>query len=142
MSLTSRKTIREEIAGVFTSALTAAQEVLDYPPSKLEGKSPVVSLHNGGTTPHFYGKDTNQIDHIFIVTIYINREAHGAEGAEDLLDTLYTAVIQAVRDNVAGTDYSELDVDESQSQPAFSIIDGVPYRTEEIRIMARSNPTG
>lgn len=124
-----------------TELADVAQAVLAYPPLSLQGQSPVVSIHSGGTTPNFHSFNTNLIDHTFVVTIFINREAHGIT-AEDVLDQMYTAVITAVRENITGTDYMELDVAQTPSQPAFAMIDGLSYRIEEITVIARSNPTG
>lgn len=142
MPLANRSLIRAEIAAMLLLELAGtAEEVLDQPPLSLRGASPVVSLHAGGTTATFFGADMNQLDHEFIITVYVNREAHG-NTAEDVLDVMYTAVTQAIRDNVTGTNFMELSLSGSASQPAFAVIDGIPYRLEEITVIARSNPTG
>lgn len=141
MALTNRGSVRAEISALFDS-ITALQENLAYPPLALEGKSPVLFMHGDGTFPQMLAKLTNQFDHFFVVTIAINRVAHGAEEAEDLLDTIWTAVQQKVRDNVTGTTYMALTTWSGRSRPFFATVDGVAYRFEEIPVMARSQVTG
>lgn len=141
MALTDRKLIREEISALFDS-ISAIQENLDHPPITIEGKSPVVSIHADGTLANMVAKNTNEFDHFFRVTIYVNREAHGSADAEDKLDEIYTAIMQEIRDQVTGTNYMELTAAPSRSLPAFQTIDGAPYRVEEVIVVARSNPSG
>jgi len=107
MALTSRELVRAEISALFDS-ITELQENLAYPPLALQGKSPVLSLHSDGTIPKMVSASVNEFDHYFIATIYINREAHGTESGETLLDQIYTKVLQEVRDQVTGTNYATL----------------------------------
>lgn len=141
MALTSRQTVREEVSALF-NGITEVQLNAAYPLLALNGQSPVLELRDDGTSPMFVSKSNNQVDHYFKLAIFINREAHGAEAAENLLDTIWTAVMQACRDQVTGTSFMELVVDDQRSQPQFATIDGLPYRFEEISIMTRSNPNG
>lgn len=141
MALTNRGLVRAEISALFDS-ITALQENLAYPPLALEGKSPVLFMHGDGTLPQMLARLSNQFDFFFMATIAINRVAHGGEEAEDLLDTIWTSVIQKVRDNVTGTNYMALTVWSGRSRPFFATVDGIAYRFEEVPIMARSNITG
>ena len=141
MALTDRRLVREEISDLFND-ITELQENVDYPVLKLEGKSPVLTTHGDGTQGVWQGRNVSQLDHFFIVTIFINRAAHGDEGAEDLLDKIYSEVMQRLRNNPTGTAYRELEPSSQRSAPAFATIDGIPYRVEELRVMARSNPSG
>ena len=92
--------------------------------------------------PKMLAKHSNEFDHYFIATIAINRQAHGAAAAEDVLDGVYTAVLQAIRDTPTGTSYSVLVPAVARSRPYFATVDGLPYRFEEVPIMARSNIAG
>lgn len=141
MALTSRQLIRDEISTLF-DGVAALQENLAYPPLALEGKSPLFYLHADGTLPLMLSLNANQFDHYFIGTIAVNREKHGASGAEDLLDTIWTAILQEVRDTPTGTYYMSLDVAANRSRPYFATVDGIAYRFEELYFMARSNITG
>lgn len=141
MALTNRKLVRQEISNLF-DGITSLQQNLEYPPIALEGKSPVFYLHSDGTMPLMLAKYSNQFDHFFVGTIAINRQKHGASGAEDLLDTIYTAILQAVRDTPSGTTYMSVEVADRRSSPFFATIDGIGYRLEELYFMARSNITG
>jgi len=141
VALTSRDLVRLEISALF-DGIAGLQNNLAYPPIALEGASPVLWLHGDGTVPVMLARNSNQFDYYFIATIAINRQGHGAEVAENLLDSIWTAVIQAIRDNVTGTNYSTLNASPAKSRPYFATIDGLPYRLEEVAIMARSNITG
>lgn len=141
MALTNRGLVRAEISALFTS-ITALQENLAYPPLALEGKSPVLFMQGDGTLPQMLAKLSNQFDFFFVATIAINRVAHGGEEAENLLDDIWTAVLQKIRDNVSGTNYMALVAWQERSRPFFATVDGVAYRFEEVPVMARSNITG
>lgn len=141
MPLTSRELVREEISDLFDS-ITALQANLSYPPIALEGKSPVLYMHNAGTLPEMMSASSNQFDYFFVLTIAVNRKAHGEAGAETLLDQIWTSVLQKIRDNNSGTNYSVLSVWQEKSKSFFGTVDGVPYRFEEILVMARSNISG
>lgn len=142
MALTDRSLVRDEIYGAI-AAVTAIQNAYNYPPLALEGASPVVWIHNDGTHANFLARNSNQIDHYFVITIAVNRKAHDVSNAEIVLDDVYTSIMQALRDIVVGTNYSALQVRaDRRSQAIFGIVDGIPYRFEEIYIMARSNITG
>lgn len=141
MALTDRTVVRAEISALFTG-ITAVQENLAYPPLSLDGKSPLLYLHNDGTFPEMLARLSNQFDYFFVLTIAINRQKHGASGGEDKLDEVWTAVLQKIRDTPSGTNYSVLTASSQRSRPSFAIVDGIPYRFEEIFIMARSNIGG
>jgi hypothetical protein len=138
-TLTSRQLIRAEISALFDD-IDALASNLPYAPLRLGGMSPVLSLRVDGTLPLFVTATVNQFDHYFLATIFVNREAHGAVAADDLLDEIYTAVLQRIRNQVIGTNYMELVASSERSRPDFAIIDGKPYRIEDIPLMARSNP--
>lgn len=141
MPLTSRELVREEISDLFDS-ITALQANLPYPPLALEGKSPLLYIHNSGTLPEMLGAYSNQFDYFFTLTICINRKAHGESASETLLDQIWTSVLQKIRDNNSGTNYSVLSVWQEKSNSFFATVDGVPYRFEDILVMARSNISG
>lgn len=142
MALTNRGLVRAEISALFDS-ISELQQNLAYPPTALNGESPILTMRGDGTTPEMVSANHNQFDHFFIATILVNQAAHGVEGSEDLLDTIYTAVMQKIRDNITGTNFQELVADASQSQAGFlETIDGIPYRYEEVSMFARSNPNG
>lgn len=141
MALTSRQLVREEISALF-DGVAALQENLAYPPIALEGKSPLFYLHGDGTLPLMLSLNANQFDHFLVGTIAVNREKHGASGAEDLLDSIWTTIVQEVRDAPTGTYYMSLDVAAQRSRPYFATVDGVAYRFEELFFMARSNISG
>lgn len=140
MALTARETIRAEISALFDS-ISEVQDNIAYPPLELKGQSPVISTHTGGTRPTFTSASANEIYHSFVVTVYVNREAHGASGAETLLDQIVMKVLQAIRDDVSGTSYMTLAVS-GRSEPDFAVIDGIQYRVEEITVEARTNGSG
>lgn len=141
MSITDRGTIRAELSALFDGIATIETN-LAYPPIALEGASPVLYLQANGTVPTMLARHSNQFDHQFMATIAVNRERHGAAAAESVLDDVYTAVVQAIRDNPTGTSYMSLVMDEQRSRPFFATIDGIAYRLEELFISARSNITG
>lgn len=141
MSITSRAAIRAELSGLFDD-ITALEQNLVYPPLALEGKSPVLYIQSAGTAAEMLSRDVNQIDHLFVVTIAVNRERHGGQAAEDVLDAIWTAVVQAVRATPTGTNYMNLSLDSQRSKPYFATVDGIGYRFEELFIMARSNING
>lgn len=141
MPLTSRELVREEISDLFDS-ITALQANLAYPPLALEGKSPLLYIHNSGTLPEMLGAYSNQFDYFFTLTICINRKAHGESASETLLDQIWTNVLQKIRDNNSGTNYSVLSVWQEKSSSFFATVDGIPYRFEDILVMARSNISG
>lgn len=142
MAIVDRALVRAEISALFDD-IEALEANLAYPPLELSGRSPVVSLHGDGTIPQFLSADYNQFDHFFVATIYVNRRAHGGEMAEALLDAIYTAILQAARDAVTGVHYMEMvAAPGARSRPSFPVIDGIPYRVEEIYLMARSYPSG
>lgn len=140
MALTARETIRAEISALFDS-ISELQSNVAYPPLELKGQSPVLSLHTGGTSPTFTSASANEIYHQFVVTVYVNREAHGAENSETLLDQIVLKVLQKIRDDVSGTSYMTLEV-KGRSGAQFAEIDGIQYRLEEITLEARTNGGG
>lgn len=141
MSITDRAIIRAEISALFDS-IAAVEENLPYPPLALEGKSPVLYLHTNGTLPIMLSRHANQVDHQFIITVAINRQRHGADEAENVLDEVWTAVTQAIRTTPTGDSYMSLVMDDQRSQPYFATVDGIAYRFEELYVTARSNITG
>jgi len=138
--ITDRSSVRAEIAALF-SDITELQAVYAYPPLQLLGQSPVLTIHGNGSLPRMVSAAVNQFDHHYIISIYVNREAHGAEESENLLDSIFTKVMQAIRDNISGTTFTNI-VADSRTQPSFAIIDGKQYRVEEISVYTRSNPNG
>lgn len=143
MALTSRQTVREEVSALW-DGISELQANYAYPILQLDGSSPILDLRIVGTSPMFVSKSTNQIDHYFKVRIFVNRNAHGgAGGAEDMLDLIWLKVMQACRDNVTGTNFAELVVDDQRSEADFAeTVDGIPYRIEEISLFTRSNANG
>lgn len=141
MALTNRQTIREEVSSIF-DGISQLQANYAYPVLNIEGKSPITTLHGDGTVPKMLSKNANEFDHFFKLTVMVNRKAHGAEEAENLLDTVVTAVFQKVRDNPTGSSFMTLVADVRQTAPQFAIIDGHPYRIEEIGLGVRSNISG
>lgn len=143
MALTSRQTVREEVSALW-DGITELQANYSYPILQLDGSSPIVDIRNGGTRPMFVSKSTNQIDHTFKVRIFVNRLAHGGTGgAEQMLDLIWLKIMQACRDNVTGTSFMELVVDDQRSEADFAeTVDGIPYRIEEITVFTRSNANG
>ena len=141
MALTERKLVRAEISALF-AGLTSVQSNLAYPPLALNGISPLVYLQNDGTLPTMLAYSSNLFDYFFVLTICVNRQAHGDEGAEDALDDVWTDVMQAIRDNVTGSTYTALEAATTRSRPFFAVVDGIPYRFEEVALMVRSNITG
>lgn len=129
-----REDIRLEVSALF-DGITELQANLAYPPLELQGQSPVLSLHVGGTAVE-QAADFVRYDHLLVATTYVNREAHGASAAEALLDAVYTAVVDLVAANRSGTYYDQLITAGQRSQPGFATIDGKPYRFEEIYLIA------
>lgn len=142
MALTSRQTVREEVSALW-DGITELQANYAYPILQLDGSSPVVDLRIVGTVPTFVSKTNNQIDHHFKARIFINRAAHGAEEAENLLDAIWLKMLQACRDFVTGVSFYQLVVDDQRSEADFAeTFDGTPYRIEEISLYTRSNGNG
>ena len=143
MALTSRQTVREEVSALW-DGITELQANYAYPILQLDGSSPLVDLRIVGTRAEFVSRSTNKIDHTFKARIFVNRQAHGgAGGAEDLLDAIWLKMMQACRDNVTGTNFMELVVDDQRSEADFAeTVDGIPYRIEEITLFTRSNANG
>ncbi|MCL4867755.1 MAG: hypothetical protein KJ063_02205 [Anaerolineae bacterium] len=140
MALTNRKDVRLEVSALF-EGITAIAVNLPYPPLSLDGVSPLVYLHDDGVAPEMLAAASNQFDFYFVLTLCINRQAYGEAAAEDALDEVWTAVMQAIRDNVTGVTYTALEV-EGRTRPFFALVDGVHYRFEELSLMARGNISG
>ncbi len=141
MALTDRKLIRAEVSALF-DGITELQANYAYPVLELGGLSPVMDMHSDGTRAGMISASVNRFDHYFKLGVYVNRTAHGAEEAENLLDSIYTQIMQECRDHITGTLFMELVVDDERSQPQFAVIDGIPYRLEEIGLYVRSNASG
>lgn len=134
--IADRTAIRMELATLL-AGLPDVQSVYPYPPLGLRGESPIVSVHNDGAEAVFGGVATNIVDCKYVVTIYVNRKAHGAEASENILDGVYRDIVQLIRDNVTGVFYDEVVVMGS-STPGFAVIDGIPYRYEEVGLLTRT----
>ncbi len=127
----------DEVVDLLTNGIMDAQTVYGYPPLELSGASPVVSFHEGGV---------QQIDFkgsyfiTGIVTIFVNRASHGAEGAEVLLRDMREDVLNVIHDNMENGVYYATWTLNGPTQPAFEVVDEVPYRIEEIitRLEVRS----
>ena len=141
MALTSIELVLAEVSDLFDSLVTDSDIVanLDHPPlaSELEGRSPIVSTHWNGGIHQFHGNDYTDFDGSWIVTIFINREGHTNTNAETLLAQIASKIMQKVRDNVNGTNYTQL-APFKDMNPYFTTINGVPYRICEIYLVSRT----
>lgn len=143
--LTNFGTVLAEVSALFDDLVTSGDLVanLAYPPllDDLNGVSPVFSIHYDGTELEFKAKYNTQLDHGWRGTLYINRVAHGNEASEMLMLSLVTKILQKTRDNVTGTAFAELAVDE-EVRPSFIVTSGGHnYRIVEIRFGTRGYDT-
>lgn len=143
MSITSLELILSEVSDLFDQLVTDGDLVtnLDHPPTanELEGRSPVLSMHYGGGIFRFLGRDRNESEQDWVVTLFVNRAGHGNQNTEDLMGQLITKVVQQVRDTVTGTNYASLNLSPTQRiRPAFANIDGNPYRVCEIYLTSKT----
>lgn len=139
MPLIDRSLIRLEISAVLDT-ITSIQTNTPYPPLKLGGESPISFMANNGAAIDWASRDHNIQQYGYLITLAVNRKAHGAEAAETLLDSVYTDIAQALRDVGAGTNFQFIVMGPGPSRPFFATIDGIPYRIEEIPIVAQGNP--
>jgi len=111
-----------------------ACQVFDYPPLRLSGRSPIVTLHDDGTTKQDYRQSWAVY---YRITIFVNRQIDGSQAAERTLSTVRSALHRLLAANRRGVYFSALsEVIGSRSVPLFQVVDGQPYRQEEVQIAA------
>lgn len=145
-TLTSRKAARAQLKTVLKAGIeTLLEELWDVEDVTLAayeseakdfgGLSPVLTVHSDGTMTTF--TDYAREYHRFWVSLYWKRD--DADTIEDALDDLAWAARQTLIDNSEEQGYwHDLDFDESFSEMAYLIIDGVQYRSERLRVIAYS----
>ena len=145
MALKSLDLVHTEISALFDSMVGTelqanyARPVLS---EELEGRSPIFSLHYDGSQYQFHSANNNEGTHYWRGTLLINRIGHGATNAETLALQITTKLVQVARDNISGTHYSHLAIAAERISPAFTIIEGVPYRTVEIPFISKGYGNG
>jgi len=136
MAITDLGTLLAEISDLFDGLVTDGdiQANLEGPPllTDLEGRSPILSTHYGGSRYKFQGAGYTETLAEWVLTLFINRRATGSAAAEIALGDLVTKILQIVRDGQGGTNYEELASSSTPIAPSFVEIGGVPYRVCEV----------
>lgn len=137
ITLTSRKTRRQQLASLLDTNVTDLVAVYDHQVKNFGGRSPVATVHSDGTRTVF--PDYTREYHRFLITLWWKRSDD--EDTEDYIDDLAQAVRQTLinhaeepgywsdiffEDEQTGIDYSQMD---------YVILDGVMYRRELIRVV-------
>lgn len=112
-TFTTRKTIRDDIAGLFTATGSWSNVYSGMPAySAIAGDSPVMTIITDGTGTTFNSLNHNPRVHNFLVTNWIlytrTDDSWSYTDAEDKLDALELVVAQTIRDNAAGSGVADL----------------------------------
>jgi len=104
MSVNSRKAVRTALQTGLQAAVTNAQEVLGYKPTRPDGKSPIVGITSLMTDrpPLSLLGTKDQFDFSIVLMVNITTRELEAE-AEDILDDLEQQVAQYIEDNKGKT---------------------------------------
>lgn len=148
MSAFNRKAVRQQFAGLLSTALTGAslaQSVLRYLPATLGNKSPVVAVAGGGSEREraHLGANTWRTWVYLQVTVFVlySEDSAGTwtrEKAEDRLDDIEAAICDVVMANKTLASYWDaLYFDGPSAIDGPLPISGVPYVVETYRVKAR-----
>lgn len=143
-TFTSRKTIRDDIAGLITTN-GSWQNVYSGMPNfsdDIAGRSPLCTVLSSSTATEFAGENVNPRTHSFLVTNWVvysvDRDSWTYNDAEDLLDTLEFTLAQVIRDNAAGSGVADsLEFDGLPSTIDRTEIQNVRYIRETFTVIAR-----
>lgn len=142
MSAPDFSAVRNEISDLFDGLVSAGTLQLNLPhmPLALGGVSPVLSTENAGMRAYVVGQRPGEFNVSYRLVIRVNREAHGAEDAANVLDDVRQAVIDIVIDDTATyTNFDALLIPAGQFAPVFhEIIDGLQYVAAEIPVTAQN----
>ena len=114
MSLTgvpNRKDAREDLKAKIQAALTDLQEILDYAPGKLSGKSPFAVVTSGPVQYELL-TDVERQQFAFYVAFYVRSDGatgsgYTAEDAQDMLDNLAQDLADCLMANYHNPKWSE-----------------------------------
>lgn len=146
ITLTSRKAVRAQLKSTIKSGVEAifntALEIDDFSlaayeaePKSFGGQSPALTLNSDGTRTDFV--DYPREHHRFWLRTYWRRD--DPDTTEDAIDDLSQAIRQTLIDNTEVSGYwSDLAFDDEFSEMAYVIIDGVQYRSEQMRVTVLS----
>ncbi|MBN2389892.1 MAG: hypothetical protein JXR84_04170 [Anaerolineae bacterium] len=136
MTVIARSTIRTALKALL-DATTKWQATYTSQPKSFGGLSPVATLHDGpldwellaaGYTPDVYKAE-------IWLTNYVRRGPDDdTDTAETALDTLFAAVAGVVAASRKTTNWTLVDM-ASPTEPDYSMVDGVQYRSERIRLV-------
>lgn len=130
-TLTSRKTVRQQLATLLTDNVTTLVAAYDHQTKSFGGRSPVAMVHSDGTRSTF--PDYAREYHRLLITLLWKRSDDDA--TEDYMDDLAKDVRQVLYDNAEAAGYWEdLSFDEEFSEMGYWIIDGAQYRWEVIPV--------
>ena len=114
-------------------------EVLAYRPLTLHGVSPVISVEDAGWQGVLLEGPHAQYDVGFNLVLRVNREAHGAEAAQDIFDTVRRQMLLMLRPQ----ELRPVNFEALQFLPGgtvaltyFEIIDGQQYVVSELPVLA------
>lgn len=134
------KLVRNEISDMFDELVTAGQVVANLPhrPLSLNGSSPVIGLADGGFRPLLAAASFGQYDLGYVVTVFVNQQAHGAAAAADHFDDVRKAAVAIITDLArVYINFEALEMPSGQWALTYpEIIDGIQYLVGEIPVIA------
>lgn len=141
-TLTSRKAARGQLKTILKTGIETdfaivgfVMPVYESEPKDFGGKSPVLTLHGGGTLTEF--ADYARERHRFWLTTYWKRD--DPDTTEDAIDDLSQVVRQTLIDNSDEPGYWEdLEFDAQFSEMTYVLVDGVQYRSERMSVVVFS----
>ena len=140
MSSPDIKAARMEISALFDGLVgVSAAANLPYMPLAMTGKSPIVSTEDRGFRSFLASANPGMFDLYFAVVVRVNRDAHGAERAQEIFDDTRMAVIEIVTDTSNSfVNFEALEIPNGEFAPTFvELHDGIQYLVGEIPIAAR-----
>lgn len=141
MGVGMRQDVIDEMIALLKGAITSAQEVLDYKPDKLDGKTPVIALESLGSAFPPLTQQGVQSEHDFAILVFVKRTdpqaspPWTARDAEKQLNEINEQIKTFIKSGGGNTTaWGAMDLKEKSRISYFKPEGGVTYLEEDYPI--------
>jgi hypothetical protein len=124
--MTTRADVRDKLV-ILMDAEVEFNVVNGFAPLETNGATKILNIYSKQTAHEFLSEHMN--NHFYSFSLDFLAKRDNTDSAEDAIDAAAEAIRRVLRANVQTTAWSTIQL-ETESEPYFAIISGVPYRCE------------
>jgi len=125
--MSTRHVVRDTLVTLLAADTTSFNTVNGYAPLETFGATKILNVYSKQTAHEFLSNDLNYAFYQYSLDFLAKRD--NTTAAEDAIDAAAESIRSIMRANVSNVNWSNVQL-ESESEPYFATISGVPYRCE------------